>query len=151
MLGVKSSLPSPVVIDLKLMLCGCHRGKVKLHHCVVELEGIGHVLFFFFSFFFFFKSLLQNCHFWRLYKEMGDENPLISLEKVYMLQEGGDFWSFQYWCSRPKSCLLHPSLTSVIPTMHPTLKAGSSSQVFFLSCWLFFFFIGFLRIFNCRG
>lgn len=45
--------------------------------------------------------------------------------------------------------LLHPSLTSVILTMHPILKAGSSSQVFFLSCWTFFF-IDFLRIFNCR-
>lgn len=80
-------------------------------------------------------------------KRWESENPLAPLEIVYMVQEGGDFWSFQWWCSRPKSCCIPiwPQLSLCIPFGRLVLYTSS------LSFLLDIYFPEFYRILNCWG
>lgn len=86
-------------------------------------------------------SLPQNCHFWRLYKEMGDRKSFDFSNSLH----GARGWR----CPEPpillcqSKTLLHPYLTSVVLT-HPTLTAGFNSHVSFLFCST-------SLILNCRG
>lgn len=114
---------------MKVVLCGCHKGKAELQYCVVELVGTGYVVFFFVLS----KPLPQNCCLWRLYKEMGVWKSFGSSGNSLHGARGWGFLEFPVVVLQAKK-LLHPNLTSVI-LMHPVWKAGSCIQAHFLSCW----------------